>query len=511
MPSSAVETETTHDLDAGAAFPDLDELPGVARVPRPERQELDAVYFDTADLRLARARVTLRRRTGGSDEGWHVKLPLGGDDREEVRAPLGRAVRSVPVRLARLVRVHTRDADLVPVARISTRRTVRRLVGADGQVLAEVADDHVDAEKLLAGADGDPDRPVAWREVEVELVEGDRDLLAAAGKVLVAAGAEPAAGRSKLAYVLQVSAADGAAGRSPGPRTPAGDVVLAHLREQVGQIVWWDPQVRRDVEDSVHKMRVATRRLRSALATYRPLLDRDVTEPLRDELKWLGGVLGEARDAEVLLARLLGALDAEPREAVVGPVRRRVGTELRGRYRSAHAEVVAALDGDRYLALLASLDALLEDPWLAGNARLDAATVLPARVRKAWKRVRSRVQEAEAAATTAERDTALHEARKAAKRARYAGESVAPALGAPAARFASAMEDVQEVLGEHQDGVVTRRLLLGLAATAQDAGESTFTYGRLHAREEARAQDGLRAFDDLWPSASRAKLRRWLR
>ena len=82
--------------------------------------------------------------------------------------------------------------------------------------------------------------------------------------------------------------------------------------------------MRQDLPGGVHKMRVATRRLRNALATHRPLLDRDVTEPVRDELKWLAGALGDARDAEVLQARLVGELDELARPAVRGPVRSRI-------------------------------------------------------------------------------------------------------------------------------------------------------------------------------------------
>ncbi len=106
--------------------------------------------------------------------------------------------------------------------------------------------------------------------------------------------------------------------------TTAGDVVAAYIDEQVSVLRRLDPAVRADAADAVHKMRVAVRRLRSTLATYRRLLDRDVTEPIRDELKWLGGVLGAVRDAEVIRRYLLGVVDDQPSDLVLGPVRERI-------------------------------------------------------------------------------------------------------------------------------------------------------------------------------------------
>ena len=71
------------------------------RPPRPTAEsDLSATYYDTADLRLLRSRMTLRRRRGGSDAGWHLKLPAGADSRDEVRHPLGR-YRKPPPRWSR--------------------------------------------------------------------------------------------------------------------------------------------------------------------------------------------------------------------------------------------------------------------------------------------------------------------------------------------------------------------------------------------------------------------------
>jgi CHAD domain-containing protein len=507
------EIERKYDADEGLVLPELGAVPGVSAVGDPLEQHLVATYFDTTDLRLAAARTTVRRRTGGEDAGWHIKLPLAGGDRQEVRSPLGRAVKTVPSALLGPVRAIVRDRRLVPVARVSTTRFAHRLLDSSGAVLIEVSDDHVTAQALH------PEGPVlGWREIEVELVDADpadggRELLALVGDLIEGAGAQPAAGPSKLARVLgdRVPAVPAALEGTLSTKAPAGTVLGLHLREQARALQVQDPRVRRDESDSVHKMRVATRRLRSALATYRPLLDRAVTDPIRAELAWLAGVLGAARDAEVMHDRLVGVIRKEPAELVRGPVAARVDEELTTRYRSAHDAVLAELDGKRYFRLLDALDALAADPPFTDLASGNAAEVLPARVAKVWKTLRRHAQAAEDAPTTEEREHLLHDVRKTAKRARYAGESLTPAFGAPAEAFAKGVTELQEVLGAHQDSVVTRALLMELTAAAHAAGEDTFTYGRLHAMEQARAHDAEQAYAKSFKAASDKKLRRWLR
>jgi CHAD domain-containing protein len=508
MTSTQVENERKYDVDASAAVPDLAELPGVATVAEPVEYELDATYFDTTDLRLAAAGVTLRRRTGGSDAGWHLKLSRGDGERDEISHPLTAARTTVPTELASLVRAHVRNRRLRPVVRLTTRRTVRRLVDGDGRVLAELCDDQVTAQPL-----GDREPPATWREWEAELVDGDTELLDAVGKRLQSAGASPAQGPSKLRRAL--------GDRLPPPvvrpvedlskRSPAADVVLAHLHEQVIELKRWDPRVRQDEYDSVHKMRVATRRLRSALATYRRVLDRAVTDPVRDELRWLGGVLGAARDAEVMRDRLRKVVAEEPPELVLGPVVRRIDVDLDGRYREAHDAVLAELDGKRYFQLLDRLDALLAKPPLGDLGSVRAGKVLPQRVDRAWKRVRRYARQADAAATPEQRWELLHEVRKAAKRARYAGESVSGVFGSAAVEFAEAFENLQEILGEHQDSVVTRDVLRRMSVQAHLDGENGFTFGRLHALEQRRGEEAQAKYAEAWRAASAKRLRRWLR
>ena len=199
-----IETERKFDVPAGFALPSLTG-PGVARMAPPDVLHLSATYFDTAGLRLIAAKITLRRRTGGTDAGWHIKLPVSADTRRELHFPLGEAELEVPAPVAAEVAQWTGGQPLRPVARLETRRTVRRLLDPAGQVLAEVADDTV------TGSRPDPADPTQWRladrwrELEVELVSGNRNLLNATAGQLRAAGAQPSPSASKLARVLAAS------------------------------------------------------------------------------------------------------------------------------------------------------------------------------------------------------------------------------------------------------------------------------------------------------------------
>ena len=198
-----LETELKLDVDPGFVVPDLGGLVKGQTVSEPEVRHLVATYFDTSDLRLAAVPVTLRRRTGGPDEGWHLKLPVGAGTRRELQAPLGDDPAAIPPQLAELVSTWVDDHPLQVVAVLETRRTVRNLVAADGTVLAEVADDLVTGR--LPGAGHTPAEPVTWREIEVELVSGGPEILAAARARLTGAGARLSSSASKLGRLLGTS------------------------------------------------------------------------------------------------------------------------------------------------------------------------------------------------------------------------------------------------------------------------------------------------------------------
>jgi hypothetical protein len=181
------EIERKLDVDAEAVFPSLAGVDGVSAVGQPAELELVAVYFDTPGLDLARNGITLRRRTGGDDAGWHLKVPRVTDTRTEHHLPLGRATKTVPHAILAPVRGIVRDRHLAEVARVSTRRREYPLLGGDSTVLATVCDDAVDAERLDV-----PDEVQSWREWEVELVDGDQRVLEAVESALLDAGARKA-------------------------------------------------------------------------------------------------------------------------------------------------------------------------------------------------------------------------------------------------------------------------------------------------------------------------------
>jgi inorganic triphosphatase YgiF len=191
-----LEIEQKFDVDPGFTRPSFGALAGVT-ADEPVLHQLAATYFDTADGRLAASKITLRRRTGGTDEGWHLKLPASGDARREVHAPLGAAERQVPAELAARVAEVTGGLPLAPIAELNTERTVVTLHGTDGRVVAEVADDSVTARRLPARGE-----PLRWREVEVEVPQAAPELQRAAASLLLGSGAKPAGHKSKLARVL---------------------------------------------------------------------------------------------------------------------------------------------------------------------------------------------------------------------------------------------------------------------------------------------------------------------
>ncbi|MEU5050097.1 CYTH and CHAD domain-containing protein [Streptomyces sp. NPDC021096] len=510
MADTVREIERKYEAGDGTGPAHLPDLSGAAPVAAARDRgtaELDAVYYDTADRRLAAAGITLRRRTGGTDAGWHLKLPVAPGVRDEIRAPLAA---TVPRALTALVRSRTRDAPLRPLVRILSRRQVHHLHDAGGTLLAEASTDTVTATALTDGG-----ATARWTEVEIELARGgDEDLFDALEPHLRKAGLRPSDAPSKLARAL---AETGIAPLTEPPATglppkaTAGDHVLAYLREQAEAVLTLDPGARLGTEDAVHQMRVATRRLRSAFRTYAGVLDRRATDPLAAELKWLAAELGVDRDREVVTERLREHLDELPRTLVRGPVRARLRIwSSRNRIES-RKRLTGVLDGKRYLALLDGLDALLADPPLRTAAAKPPAPALAKAVLRDYARLAARVEHALAtAAPGPERDTALHDARKAAKRTRYAAEAATAGLGKPAKRFAKQLKTVQSLLGDHQDSLMARGALRTIAAQADGAGESAFTFGLLYGREERRAERAERELPEVWAAVSDKRWREGL-
>jgi len=448
----------------------------------------------------------LRRRTGGTDAGWHLKLPAGPDTRTEMREPLGPAGGDVPDPLRTRVRAIVRGRPLAPIAVVSTTRREYALRDAEGAVLARVCDDSVLGQLL---GDDEPDQ--TWREWEVELDAGPTSVLDAVTAVLLAAGAAPASTGSKLGRVVGEIpvVTQMRPSKKQLARGTAGHLLSAHLAEQTARLHEHDAGVRAGHPESVHRLRIAARRLRSALSTFRPILDRTLTDPVQEELRWLGQSLAPARDAQVLREHLLALASSEPEELVIGSAVTRIDDELRADHQTGLVGTREALDSDRYQQLLDTLDTLVASPPLRPHADTSARTMMPRLLARDLKRLRRAVRAIEAAPDAAHRDMAFHETRKKAKRLRYAAEVAVPPLGKRARSLAKSAKQAQQVLGAHQDSVNARVRLRELGVQAHLAGDNSFTFGRLHALEQVRAERAEVEFATVWTRFSRKQVPRW--
>jgi len=512
-PQKVAEHEVKLGADATFVLPDLVPSPagdGSPTVADLGERTLSATYWDTSDLRLTRSGLSLRHRTAsdGSEKGWTVKLPAPGDGGPALRrseVAFSGADRSPPAAAAALVAATTRGRRLEMVARLVTTRRRHHILDAEGRVALEVADDAVtvlDGRRVVE----------SFRELEVELAPGDHDGVALLPLVVARlqdAGAGAPDPTPKIARALGERAAappDVEVG-SVGSKASAGAAVQAAIAAGTCRLVAHDPGVRLGGDDEdVHQARVATRRLRSDLATSRPLLDRAWVAAIRSELQWLGGELGAARDADVLLERLerqasaLGGPDAAAAAALLHT--------LAAERATARARAGAALGTPRYAALLDQLVGASQLPPVTEAAAERATKVLPGQVAKAWRALARAVEEAGDEPAVEQ----LHEVRKQAKRCRYACEAAAPVCGTKAKALADAVAGLQEVLGDLQDATVAEHWLRSrtVGSTGPDAAAHAFSAGLLTAVQQREAEKAIGSWRGAWKAASARKLRSWL-
>lgn len=496
----ATDPTTYREVERKVRVPDEFSLPplegviaGLVEVRTGEPVTLEAAYHDTEDMRLIRWGATLRRRTGGSDEGWHLKLPVEGAGpgvRDELALPLDAGpVGAVPSKISALVRALVREAPLVHLATVRTRRTPHLLLDGDGEQLAELVDDRVEVFR-------NEDAVGSFHEIEVEAGGPDaEELLDAVVGRLVAEGGTPGSA-SKAATAFGVRAAGSPDVVVPvwsGPKDPAGDAVRCVLSAHVRKLLLEDVRVRRDLPDAVHQMRVAARTLRSALRTFRSLVDREWADQLRDELRATADALGAARDTEVHLARLeehARSLSPEDGAHAVPAV----DAWLRERLAEAKKAAVAELDSDRHLRLLVDLVDAVREPRLTSRARDDAEDVFPPLIRKAARKLDKAVRKLSLDGPAED----WHKTRIRAKRARYAAEAVAPVLGKAVQKWGEAFEDVTDLLGDQHDAVVAQQMLRELAARPDIDGPTGYALGLLDAVEVAHERADREAFEAVW-------------
>jgi CHAD domain-containing protein len=498
--AETVQRERTFEAADEVKIPDV---AGTWTVDR-SSVRLTATYWDTVHRRLLRWGHTLshRRASDGSEDRWTLKLAIPsrkkGESRgAELHVP-GRRLYPPPA-IREVLRAVVRRAVLKPVATIVTDRRRAELAGWEPTERVELSDDHVSS---IVGLHRGP----AFRQIEVEAVSPGADgLVDEVSDTLMEAGAVPAEA-SKLTTVL---------GDDPEPeiilpQSGAGislrDVVRFAIGSGASRLIANDPVARIGLDpEAIHQARVATRRLRSDLKTLEPLMDRTAAEKIRDELRWIGELLGSVRDADVLIARV----EEEARQLRLQPATTSaIITEIEQDRRRSHDELASALASRRYVALVRELIAAAEAPPLAESLDGDqrASPKVRKLVRKSWRRVSRAVKRLQSDPN----DPALHEIRKAAKRARYAAELATATLEVDAGQLAKRLADVQDVLGDLQDAVVADERLAALVREDRITGGPAFAAGKLactmgQARSSARSR-----WPDVWKGTRAKRLRRGL-
>jgi len=463
------ERELKLDPPDGFALPQLPGEPLTSRV-------FVSTYYDTADRRLARAGITLRRRDEYGLSAWQLKLPRDSS-RLEIEHQGGAA--HPPEELENALFAVTRGEQLESIARLRTRRD-GMLVSDEERPVAEVVLDDVavmDGNRVVS----------AFRELEIEARDGDRRALGRIERALRRAGATPGNGTPKVLRALGQDFSRPA----PKPSAPAVEHLRAMIAAQLAAILAHDPAIRLGgTTEDVHQLRVATRRLRSVLRTARPLVDAARADSLRDELKWLGEALGTVRDLDVLIEYLeheSESLPAAEQRALAGVIGGLAASRADRR-----ASLVEQLSTSRYLAVLDALESLQPAESKATLAELAAAE---------FKRARK-------AARHTETDEELHKLRVRLKRARYAAELAERAVGKPAVKFVASAKAFQDVAGEHQDAVVAEERLRELAEQT-GRGKALFVLGRLVERQEPRRDRARAGVPAAWKRVKKRGLKAW--
>jgi CHAD domain-containing protein len=505
MATETEEHEIKLDVGLQFALPDLNGVvDGVTEAELP-RVELVASYYDTPDRRLLEHGITLRHRRDRANPGgenlWTLKLPSpsGGlaMDRTEYSWP--GTPDTIPDEAIHLVRAIVRHAPLARVAQLITSRRRILVKGRGGKPLAEIDDDTVAVMDGLKLAQ-------RFRQVEVELQAADEEVLDSVVARLVSAGATLGEPRPKVARALGQPSEREARPQPGKADLTLGQVVRAAITAAFDRLVNHDIVVRLDTDaEGVHQARVATRRLRSDLRTFRDVLEQQWTDHMRDELKWLGSALGEVRDADVLRDRLQTQATGHLTEADGQGLEELLGRLALERH-SARTRLLEVLDSERYLDLLDELNTAKTAPPFRQESDPDqpARPALVPLVRRPWKKLRRAV------ATLGEQpsDQDLHQVRIKAKRARYAAEAAAVAVGKPARRFARAVADLQDILGAHHDAV-TAEAWLRRAAEAGAVAE-VFVAGQLVTFERCEQADLRRRWRSVWEAVNWKRLTAWL-
>ena len=449
-------------------------LPHFPGEPLPPRL-FTSTYFDTADFRLARLGVTLRRRAERNRVLWQLKLPRNAD-RLEMEMASGRSTPPEPMQ--DLLFGLLRREPLTAVAKLRTRRAGVRVQPRDKPV-ADVVIDHV---KILNG------RRVIGHvsEIEVELLSGKEKELSAIATVLRQSGAYDGDSRPKVFQALNVDFSDG---RLHIPESaPFSERLKAILQKELRSILLHDPGTRlgKDPEE-LHQMRVGIRRFRALLRASKVLLEPEWYTPLQEELKWLGAILGTVRDQDVLLGRLYSEVSVLP--TAERKIFERVLSTFETHRSQSRRQLLDALRNDRYLDLLSRLERAAQTPALRDETERSLMHLAAQEFKQLIKARRHRKTDLS--------DHELHQLRIRTKRARYAAELALETMGKPAVRFVRQIKRNQDILGNHQDAVITEdRLRQWLERTR--GVKTAFAIGQIVERLRARRRETKMIFPREW-------------
>ena len=461
-----------------------------------DHRSMDATYYDTASLSLIRWGVTLRRRSGGGDDGWHMKLPLrysqtGAPEHGMDEIHVDGTASLIPSPLVSIASPLIRRQELVPVARVVTERSPFLVRDDQGEILVEVVDDWV----ALKGFGVDGSQATRFHEVEVELVADSIQAQRVARSIASAlrdAGAQPST-VSKAASALGRRAGDPPDVPiilPPAADAPAVDALQYIFARHVNGLLEADVAVRRGLPDSAHRLHVEYRRLFNILKTFAPILDPDTVAFLYDELSWMSAELGEVRNAEIQSARL----SAMTKDPAAGEF---IAQSLDARAQAMRSGALAALRSDRHGFLLEDLIIMVAEPPVTADAFAPAKKILRRCVGRSWRKLSSAVGAADARSN----DASWHKIRLRAERAAYATDAVAPILGHAYSELAASLRAASDSLRNEQDAAVSVEWLRDMSASAP--GTIGFCLGAL-ASEISRADAAPRsAFTDEWPSIDR--------
>ena len=493
-PASA-EREAKMVVGASFRMPDMAGLYDGVEALEPQTRTFTTVYFDTDDLRLTRWGCVLRYRDA---EGWAVKLPGHTQGALLVRGEYtfeGTRARP-PADALDLLRAYIRTAPVAAVARLRSVRTAVGLSTMDGLNAGEVVDDEV---SVLDGT-----RVAArFREVEVELADAAPESLLESVLVRLRAAGASGSSMPKIVRALGPPAEEPAelsAGR-PAART-VGDLVATALSAPTVDLLRGDAGVRLGGDpEAVHVARVATRRLRSGLRTFRSVLEPSWAARLRDELGWLAAELGPVRDVDVMMSVLEAGVLRLPEQdrSAASSLLERLERESDG----ARTRLLEAMASDRYVLLLDDLVLACREPAVLPQAAGLSAVSLGSLMEGPW----DRLEDACGKLGPQPKDRQLHRVRILAKRARYTAEALTPAFGQRAESFAAAAAVLQGVLGAHHDAVITADWLRRQVPALQV--QSAFAAGMIAERQLEVAQRLRAAWRAKWRKLDRPRVRFW--